>query len=73
MTNELLYERVRAKFNEGYGQNPFAPLLKNSEVVLRPMEGRPEQFAQIAYELTRGKLNEISEDVAYVTRGIRDP
>ncbi len=73
MQMEIFYERVRTKLNAGH-QNPFAQLLKNRAAIRGPIEGTPEAFSQIIYELTTGKLNVLSEKAscAVAQKGTRD-
>ena len=62
-----MYETVRRNLFGGHNQNAFIPLLKDRAVIRGPIQGTPEEFSQILYELTRGELNKKNETVSYET------
>ncbi|MEK6744512.1 MAG: hypothetical protein AABZ15_12935 [Nitrospirota bacterium] len=73
MTTEL-YEHVRRNLFGGHNQNAFVQLLHDRAAIRGPIQGNPEEFSQILYELTRGELNGRNETVSCetVTRGNKD-
>lgn len=60
------FERMRTLLFGGHRQNAFAPLLKDRTGIGAPIQGSPEEFAQIVYELTQGELNRRNGNVSYV-------
>jgi hypothetical protein len=54
---EKMYEVIRTRLFGGHKQNPFLSLLKKSVEIRGPIQGLPEEFSQILYELTRGELD----------------
>lgn len=60
-----LYERVRRTLFGGHNQNAFVQLVQNRTAVGGPLQGLPEEFAQILHELTGGDLQQESPSVAY--------
>ena len=73
MTMEM-YEQVRKNLFEGHNQNALVPLLHDRAAIRGPIQGTPEEFSQILYELTRGELNARNETVSYeaVAKGKKD-
>jgi hypothetical protein len=72
MTTEI-YERVRRSLFGGHNQNEFVQLLKDRSGILGPIQGTPEDFSQVLYELTRGELKG-KETLSYeaIEKGKRD-
>ena len=69
-----MYERMQAKLFGGHKQNAFAPLLHDRTGISGPIQGIPEEFSLVLYELTQGELNARKGTVVYevVTRGKKD-
>lgn len=64
MTTEL-YDRVRRNlFGDGH-QNALVQLLRDRSAIKGPIQGTPEEFSQILYELTQGELDTRNEAVSY--------
>ena len=63
------YERMRAKLFGGFEQNLFAKLLKDRDTICGPVQGTPQEFSQILYQLTKGELNKPNDTVAYEVIG----
>lgn len=68
------YEIVRGNLFGDHNKNAFHRLLNEREGIGGPIQGTPEEFSQILYELTRGELNKRNETVSYeaVAKGKRD-
>jgi hypothetical protein len=68
------FEKMRTKLFGGHRHNVFEPLLKDRAGIKGTIQGSPEEFAQILYELTDGDLNATAEDVVYesVAEGKKD-
>jgi hypothetical protein len=62
-----LYDRVRKNLFGDHNQNALAQLLRDRSAILGPIQGTPEEFSQILYELTQGELNKKNETVSYET------
>ncbi len=60
-----LYERVRRNLFGGHNQNEFVRLLEDRSVICGPIQGSPEEFSQVLYELTLGELNKLGGMVSY--------
>ena len=60
-----MYEQVRRNLFGGYNQNELVQLLHDPAAIRGPVQGTPEEFSQILYELTRGELNQRNETVSY--------
>lgn len=72
MTTEM-YEHVRRNLFGGHNQNAFIQLLHDRAAMTGPVQGTPEEFSQILYELTRGDLNRRNETVSCeAARGSKD-
>jgi len=73
MTTEI-YEHVRRNLFGGHHQNALVPLLNDRAVIRGPIQGTPEEFSQILYELTQGELNKRNETVFYeaIAKGKKD-
>jgi len=73
MTSEL-YEQVRRNLFGGHNQTALVQLLQDTAAITGPVQGTPEEFSQILYELTRGELNKRNETVSYeaITTGKKD-
>ena len=73
MTTEM-YEQVRSNLFGGHNQNALLPLLHDRAAIRGPIQGTPEEFSQILYELTRGELNKRNGTVSYeaVAKGKKD-
>jgi hypothetical protein len=73
MTMEM-YEQVRKNLFEGHNQNALVQLLHDRAAIRGPIQGTPEEFSQILYELTQGELNRRNETVSYeaVAKGKKD-
>jgi hypothetical protein len=73
MTTEL-YEKVRRNLFGGHNQNALVQLLHDRAAIRGPVQGTPEEFSQILYELTGGELNKRNETVFYeaVAKGNKD-
>jgi hypothetical protein len=73
MTTES-YEQVRRNLFGGHNQNAFVELVRDRAAITGPVQGTPEEFSQILYELTRGDLNNRNKTVSYeaVAKGGRD-
>jgi hypothetical protein len=73
MTTEL-YEQVRRNLFGGHNQNALVQLLQDRAAITGPVQGTPEEFSQILYELTRGELNKRNETVSYeaIVEGKKD-
>ncbi|MDH4162891.1 MAG: hypothetical protein OEW15_09425 [Nitrospirota bacterium] len=72
--NTELYEKVRRNLFGGHNQNAFMQLLTARDAVRGPLQGTPEEFSQILYELTRGELSRRNETLSYetVAKGKKD-
>ncbi len=57
------YKTIRANLYGGHWQNPFSQLLEDRAGIRGPVQGTPEEFSQILYELTQGELNRKSAKV----------
>jgi hypothetical protein len=64
MSTEL-YERVRRNLFGDHHQNALVQILKDRSVIGGPIQGTPEEFSQIVYELSQGELNKRNETVSY--------
>jgi hypothetical protein len=64
MTTEM-YDHVRKGLFGDHHRNAFVQLLTDREAIGGPIQGTPEEFAQILYELTEGELNKRNEMVTY--------
>ena len=64
MTTET-YEQVRRNLFGGHNQNALAQLLRDRTAIRGPLQGSPEEFSQILYELTQGELSKRSRTVSY--------
>jgi hypothetical protein len=64
MSTEL-YERVRKNLFGDHHQNALVQLLRDRSVIGGPIQGTPEEFSQIVYELSRGELDKKNETVSY--------
>lgn len=73
MTTEM-YEQVRRNLFGGHNQNAFVQLLHDRAAIRGPIQGTPEEFSQVLYELTRGELNERNGTVSYevIAEGKKD-
>ncbi len=73
MTTEM-YEQVRRNLFGGHNQNALVQLVNDRTVIRGPIQGTPEEFAQILYELTQGELNKRNETVSYeaIAKGNKD-
>ena len=73
MVSEL-YERVRRTLFGGHNLNAFVQLLQDRSAIRGPMQGLPEEFCQVLYELVGGDLTKKSEAVSYeaVEQGRKD-
>lgn len=73
MTMEL-YEQVRRNLFGGHNQNALVQLVQDRAAIRGPIQGTPEEFSQILYELTGGELNGRNGTVSYeaVARGSKD-
>ncbi len=73
MTMEM-YEHVRRNLFGGHNQNALVQLLHDRAAIRGPIQGTPEEFSQILYELTEGELNKRNETVSYeaVAKGKKD-
>lgn len=69
-----MYEQVRRNLFGGHNQNALVQLLLDRAAIRGPIQGTPEEFSQILYELTQGELNKRNETVSYeaVTKGKKD-
>lgn len=64
MTTEL-YEKVRRNlFGDGH-QSALARLLRDRSAIGGPIQGSPEEFSQILYELTLGELDKKNGTISY--------
>ena len=64
MTSEL-YEQVRRNLFGGHHQNAFVQLLRDRAAVTGPVQGTPEEFSQLLYELTGGDVHSRNRTVSY--------
>jgi hypothetical protein len=64
MTSEL-YERVRRTLFGGHNLNVLVKLLMDRSAIQGPIQGTPEEFSQVLYELTDGELETRNESVSY--------
>lgn len=73
MTTDL-YERVRRKLFSGHSRDAFLGLLNNRAGIRGPIQGTPEEFCLVLYELTGGELTKRSPAVVYehVSQGKKD-
>jgi hypothetical protein len=73
MTTEL-YEKVRRNLFGGHNQNAFVQLLQDRAAIRGPVQGTPEEFSQILYELTQGELDKRNKTVSYeaIAEGKKD-
>jgi hypothetical protein len=73
MTSDL-YEQVRRTLFGGHNQNAFVQLLQDRTAISGPMQGQPEEFCQVLYELAGRELNARSGLVSYeaVEKGKKD-
>ncbi len=60
-----LYERVRRKLFGGHTPNAFVRLLNDRAGIRGPVQGTPDDFSQVLFELTRGELNKRDGMVVY--------
>jgi hypothetical protein len=60
-----IYEQVRRNLFGGHNQNAFVQLLQDRTAIRAPMQGTPEEFSQVLYELTQGELNRRNGAVSY--------
>jgi len=60
-----MYEPVRRALFGGHNQNALVQLLQDRATITGPIQGTPEEFSQILYELTLGELNKRNEMVSY--------
>ncbi len=69
-----VYDKIRKKLFSGHPHNHFIGLLNDRAAIRGPVQGSPEDFAQILYELTGGDLNRRCSAVAYqfVDQGRKD-
>lgn len=72
MTNS--YEQVRRTLFGGHHQNAFLQLIQGRASVRGPLQGTPEEFSQILYELTGGDVRTRGGSVAYeaIEKGKKD-
>ncbi len=68
------YDRVRINLFGGHKQNAFVQLLQDRAAIRGSIQGTPEEFSQILYELTRGELKKRNETLFYevVEKGKKD-
>jgi len=73
MTTEM-YDSVRRNLFGGHNQNALVQLLNDRAVIRGPIQGTPEEFSQILYELIQGELNKKNETVSYeaIAKGKKD-
>jgi len=64
MTTEM-YEPVRRALFGGHNQNALALLLDGWSLITGPVQGTPEEFSQVLYELTLGELTKRNGTVSY--------
>jgi hypothetical protein len=69
-----LYERVRRTLFGGHNLNAFVQLLGDRARVLGPLQGQPEEFCQVLYELAGGDLAKKNDVVTFeaVEKGRKD-
>jgi len=69
-----IFEQVRRNLFGGHNLNPLVQLLQDRSAILGPVQGTPEEFSQILYELTRGELTKRNGMVTYeaIAKGNRD-
>jgi len=60
-----MYDKVRKSLFGGHHQNAFLPLLEDRGAIRGPLQGTPEEFSQVLYELTLGELNKRNGTVSY--------
>lgn len=60
-----MYEQVRRNLFGGHNQNAFLQLLQDRAAIRAPMQGTPEEFSQVLYELTEGELGRRHPTVSY--------
>ena len=68
------YEQVRRNLFGAHNQNALVRLLHDRAAIRGPIQGTPEEFSQILYELTQGELNRRNETVSYeaIAKGSKD-
>jgi hypothetical protein len=68
------YEQVRRNLFGGHVQNSLVQFLQDRSCVSKPLQGSPEEFCQVLYELTKGELTKKNGTIAYesVARGNKD-
>lgn len=73
MTTEL-FEIVRRNLFGGHNKNGLAGLLTDRALICGPIQGTPEEFSQVLYELAGGDLKKRNETVSYeaVAKGKKD-
>ncbi|MDA8098403.1 MAG: hypothetical protein M0042_02105 [Nitrospiraceae bacterium] len=59
------YEHMKRRLFGGYRQNAFDPLLKNRGAVAGPLQGSPEEFSQVIFELADGDVKKRNDAVSY--------
>ncbi len=64
-----MFERMRTKLFGGHTQNPLAQLLKDRAAVGGSIQGTPEEFSQVLFELTGGDLGRRNGPVSYEAVG----
>jgi hypothetical protein len=60
-----IYDKVRKSLFGGHHQNVFLPLIGERAAISGPLQGTPEEFSQILYELTEGELDKQNGTVSY--------
>lgn len=68
------FERMRTKLFGGHKQNVFVPLMKDRQGIGGPLQGTPEEFSQVLFELSDGELSAKGGALVYefVNRGKKD-
>lgn len=67
--SEEIYERVRRKLFGGHQADPFGRLLNDRAGIRGTVQGSPEEFSLVLYELTGGDLTKRSSAVSYQVSG----
>jgi hypothetical protein len=69
-----LFENVRRNLFGGHHQNPFLPLFGDRAAIQGAVQGTPEEFSQVLYELTGGELTARNGVVSYevIAQGNKD-
>ena len=72
--NTERYEKVRRNLFGDGSRNAFVPLLQDRAAIRGPVQGTPEEFLQILYELCGGELDKRNGTVSYeaIETGKRD-